>query len=66
MAKLLRTIDKVAEDERVNFGLVIVDTVARALLGGDENSSTDMGLFVEACDIIRAHWRSGYGRASCR
>ena len=55
VAKLLRTIDKVAEDERVNFGLVIVDTVARALIGGDENSSTDMGLFVEACDIIRAH-----------
>jgi len=30
-----------------------VDTVARALLGGDENSSTDMGLFVDACDAIR-------------
>ena len=35
------------------FKLVIVDTVARALLGGEENSSTDMGLFVKACDDIK-------------
>jgi len=55
VTKLLATIDKVAEDEGVTFGLVIVDTVARALLGGDENSATDMGLFVEACDVIKAH-----------
>jgi 5S rRNA maturation endonuclease (ribonuclease M5) len=55
VTKLLATIDKVAENEDVKFGLVIVDTVARALLGGDENSATDMGLFVEACDAIKAH-----------
>lgn len=32
--------------------LVIVDTLARAFIGGDENSSRDMGLFVRACDKI--------------
>ena len=39
-------------------GLILgwsLSTLWRAHPGGDENSSTDMGLFVEACDIIRAH-----------
>lgn len=33
--------------------LVIVDTLARSLLGGDENSAKDMGLAVEAADHIK-------------
>jgi AAA domain len=32
---------------------VIIDTVARALAGGDENSPADMGAFVKNCDQIR-------------
>lgn len=32
--------------------LVVIDTVARAMLGMDENSSRDMGLFVKACNDI--------------
>lgn len=31
---------------------LIVDTVARCMLGADENSTRDMGLFVSACDDI--------------
>jgi RecA-family ATPase len=34
---------------------VVIDTVARALLGADENSATDMGKFVKACDTIKEH-----------
>ena len=34
--------------------LVVVDTVARAMAGGDENAARDMGLLVKACDTIRA------------
>lgn len=49
--KLARTIDSLKQ----NFSLVIVDTVARALLGGDENSATDMGLFIDACDYIKKY-----------
>ena len=49
--KLLRTIDSLGK----RFSCVVVDTVARALLGGEENSATDMGLFVGACDAIKAH-----------
>lgn len=34
-------------------GLIVVDTVARALAGGDENSPVDMGSFVRNLDKIR-------------
>jgi len=33
--------------------LVVVDTLARTMIGGDENTQRDMGLFVAACDRIR-------------
>lgn len=33
--------------------LVVVDTLARSMIGGDENSTRDMGLFIRACDLIR-------------
>lgn len=49
--RLLRTIDALG----VQFKAVFVDTVARALLGGDENSATDMGLFVDACEVVKRH-----------
>lgn len=35
-------------------GLVIVDTLARAMAGGDENSSEDMGSFISNMDDLRA------------
>jgi predicted ATP-dependent serine protease len=34
-------------------GLVILDTLARCMLGGDENSARDMGQFIESCGLIR-------------
>jgi len=49
--KLLRTIDSLGK----TFKAVFVDTVARALLGGDENSATDMGMFVDACEAVKRH-----------
>lgn len=33
--------------------LVIVDTLARTMVGGDENTQRDMGMFVAACDRLR-------------
>jgi hypothetical protein len=33
--------------------LVVIDTLARCMVGGDEDSAKDMGLFVEATDQIR-------------
>lgn len=54
-AKALVAYVKAAE---ARFGqkcvMVVVDTLSRALAGGDENSSADMGAFVKRCDEIRA------------
>ncbi len=33
--------------------LIVVDTLARAMGSGDENSSSDMGSLIKNCDIIR-------------
>jgi 5S rRNA maturation endonuclease (ribonuclease M5)/RecA/RadA recombinase len=52
---LLATVDALEERAGMKFSLVVVDTVARALLGADENSATDMGKFVKACDTIKEH-----------
>ena len=54
MEKLLSTIDGLAADCG-QFSLIVIDTVARALLGADENSATDIGKFVRACDAIKEH-----------
>jgi hypothetical protein len=34
-------------------GFIVVDTLARAMAGGDENSSKDMSVFVKNIDVIR-------------
>jgi hypothetical protein len=44
-------IEKIKETDGV--ALVIVDTLARAIGGGNENSSEDMGGFIRCCDKIR-------------
>jgi len=49
VAKLVRTVKTAVGDAK----LVIIDTVARALPGAEENASKEMGLFVLACDTIR-------------
>jgi hypothetical protein len=35
-------------------GLIVIDTVARHMTGGDENSQRDMGLFIAGADRLRA------------
>jgi hypothetical protein len=39
--------------------MVMVDTVARCMTGGDENSTRDMGLFVSACDRLIHEMQAG-------
>ena len=51
--KIIATIQHLEEQLGMKFSLIVVDTVARALLGADENSATDMGKFVKACDSLR-------------
>lgn len=38
--------------------LVVIDTLSRALAGGDENASTDMGGFIRNVDMLRAQTRA--------
>lgn len=38
--------------------LIVVDTLARNFVGGDENSAKDMGEFVEGCEDIRRHFEA--------
>jgi hypothetical protein len=35
-------------------GLVVIDTLSRAMAGGDENGSVDMGAFIKNVDAVRA------------
>jgi hypothetical protein len=51
--RVVRTALKAAEDDGVRAGLVVIDTLARAMVGADENSSQDMGLAVQGTDQIR-------------
>ncbi len=48
---------KVIRDAEKHFGqkcvLVVIDTLARAMGGGDENTSVDMSKFVGHCDRVR-------------
>jgi RecA-family ATPase len=50
--KLSATI-QLLEERAGGFSLIVVDTVARALLGADENSATDIGKFVKSCDVLK-------------
>lgn len=43
----------IATIRTINPILVIADTLARCMVGGDENSAKDMGLFVDGCDVLR-------------
>jgi RecA-family ATPase len=54
-AKLCRTIEAAKVKAGFDIGLIVIDTVSRALSGGDENSAEAMGKFVAACDAIKAH-----------
>jgi RecA-family ATPase len=44
-----------AEAEAIGFpiGMIVVDTVARAIAGGNENAPDDMGLLIRHGDLIR-------------
>jgi hypothetical protein len=45
-------LQRISSHGHVDF--LVVDTTSRALAGGDENSSKDMGALVRHCDLIRS------------
>lgn len=51
---LNREIKQLVEREGLDgVGMIIIDTLARAMSGGDENTPVDMGKFIKHCDVIR-------------
>lgn len=42
-----------ALNQPINPVIVIIDTMARSMVGSDENSTRDMGLFVQACEKVK-------------
>lgn len=54
-AKLIRTIDAAIARAGFPIGLIVIDTVSRALAGADENKQEAMSAFVAACDAIKDH-----------
>ena len=52
-SRLIELINRETEHFDVPVGLVIIDTLSRALAGGNENSSEDMGALIRNSDKIR-------------
>lgn len=53
-ARLAQSVRRAATESAMPCRLVILDTLARAMAGGDENSGEDMTAAVAALDVIRA------------
>jgi hypothetical protein len=51
--KLVATIQAATAKMRIPVRLVVIDTLSRALAGGNENAPNDMGALVKSCDYIR-------------
>ena len=61
VAGVINEIQTIADEVFFNAGgidpvLVVVDTMARALAGGDENSAADIGRLIRGLDWIRERW----------
>jgi hypothetical protein len=51
---LIKLIQHAATTEGLPVRLVVIDTLSRAMAGGNENDSKDMGAFVRHIDVIRS------------
>jgi hypothetical protein len=51
--KLARTVAHAAEQMGVPVKLIVIDTLSRAMAGGNENAPDDMGALVASADFIR-------------
>ena len=49
VARLVLTVEEMGRE----WALVIIDTVARAIAGADENAAQSIGMFVQSCDRVR-------------
>lgn len=50
---LIATARRIAQEVGEPLGLIVVDTLARVMAGGDENAAVDMGRLIGGCDRLR-------------
>ena len=53
---LVQAIDDLKAIHDINFEMIIIDTLARAFGGGNENASEDMGAFITAAGAIQGKY----------
>jgi len=56
--EILKVIREIEAETGQNVILVVIDTISRALCGGDENSSKDMGMIVAATSKLQAETKA--------
>ena len=56
VAAIEQTVEQIADDSGIRPALIVIDTVARAMSGANENSAEDMGAFIRALDTLREAW----------
>jgi hypothetical protein len=54
VATLIQNIKEAEQERGIKFGLVVIDTLARAMPGGDDSKSGDMSAVIANCDEIIA------------
>jgi len=54
---LIVAIDELVQELGVDLRMIVIDTLARAFGGGNENSSDDMGAFIQATGKIQNRYR---------
>jgi hypothetical protein len=57
LSHLIEWLDDV-EKRHGRIGMIVIDTLARVMGGGDENTATDMGAIVSTCDILRERYKT--------
>jgi hypothetical protein len=53
---LIQAVDDIQATHEIQFELVVIDTLARAFGGGNENASEDMGAFITAAGAIQGRY----------
>jgi hypothetical protein len=53
---LIQAVDEIQATQDIKFELVVIDTLARAFGGGNENASEDMGAFITAAGAIQGRY----------
>lgn len=55
LSRLIHTIDEAVRKLDFPIGMIVIDTVSRAIAGVDENGQEAMSSFVRACDRVKDH-----------